>query len=193
MLTIALTVPIILFLVLGRVTRSGWRLEAVLLFVSPQIAALLSLAGDAAVFGDIGRLPSIRDLVAFVAGACLFILPDGIYPSGACIATLTLFGWLLSEKILRLRPADRSRWILIGSTLGGAIGLSFAILIFTAYRNPQFVEFMQHRDRPPPLLLPMSLLTGAIDGVLIAYFLPNDGSNVVASRAENPQPRASRA
>jgi hypothetical protein len=172
MLTIALTVPIILFLVLGRATRSGWRLEALLLFVSPLIAALLSLAGDAAIFGDVGPLSSIRDFVAFMAAACLFILPEGIYPSGACIAALILLGWFVLEKVWSLVTETQMRRILIGSAMGVAIGLSFAVLILLAYMSPRFVEFMEHRDRPPPLLVPMSILTGAIDGFLIAYFLP---------------------
>ena len=73
------------------------------------------------------------------------------------------------------------RRILMASAMGAAIGLSFAILKLLANTSPQFVEFMQHRLRPA-LVLPMSLLTGAIDGVLIAYLWKrNDSTNTYAS------------
>lgn len=177
MLQIALTIPIILFLVLGRVTRAGWRLQVALLLVSPIVATLLLTAGEIA-FGDVGPIPSIRDLALLVTMSCLLLLPESIYPSGACIAALTLFAWLALERIRSLRVVDQNRrMIIVISALGAAIGLSFAALILLAYRSPQFVEFMQERDRPPPLVLPMSFLTGAIDGSFIAY--------LVAQRAES--------
>jgi hypothetical protein len=186
MLQIALAIPIVLFLILGRATRSGWRLEVSLLFMSPLIATLLLLAGEAAVFRDVGPIVSVRDLGALVASFCLFILPEGIYPSGACIAALVLLAWFALEKFWSLRPDSQMRRILMASAMGAAIGLLFAILILLAYTSPQFVEFMQHRDRPPPLVLPMSLLTGAIDGVLVAYLWNrNDSTNTYASPAQN--------
>ena len=66
MLTIALTIPLVLFLVLGRITRTGWRLELALLVLSPVIATLLLTVG-AGLFTDVGPIPSARDWVSFIA------------------------------------------------------------------------------------------------------------------------------
>ena len=184
MLTIALTIPLVLFLVLGRITRTGWRLELALLVLSPVIATLLLTVG-AALFTDVGPIPSARDWVSFIAFSSSFVLVEGIYPIGACIAALILLAWFVFEKPSRFRPQGRMLWLLAASATGSVIGLSFAAGVLLAYRSPQFVEFMQHRDRPPVLVLPLSILSGAIDGVLVAYFLPRHSSGNAEARARS--------
>ena len=168
MLQIALTIPIILFLILGRATQSGWQLQVALLLVPPLIAILLLLVGEVAVFRDVGPILSVKDLGALAASFFLLMLPESIYPSGTCIAALALLAWVVLQRVWGLRLDHQNRRIALGSAVGAAIGLSYAIVILVAYTSPQFVEFMQTRDRPPPLVLPMSLLTGAIAGALIA-------------------------
>lgn len=175
MLTIALTIPLVLFLVLGRITRTSWRLELALLVLSPVFATLILTTG-AGLFTNVGPIPSVKDWISFIAFSSSVLLIEGIYPSGACIAALILFAWFVFEKPSRFRPQGRMLWLLAASAIGSAIGLSFAGVVLLAYRNPQFVEFMQHRDRPPVLVLPLSILSGAIDGALVAYFLPRHGS-----------------
>jgi hypothetical protein len=174
MLQIALVIPLVLFLVLGRATRSGWRLQLALIFLPPLIAILLMLVGEVVVFDHVGPILSLGDLGALVASFFLLMLPESIYPSGTCVAALTLLGWVVLDKAWGLPFAQPSKRIFFGAFLGAAVGLSFAILILAAYGNAQFIEFMQSRDRPPPLVLPMSLLMGGIDGALIAVFAVKD-------------------
>ena len=173
MLQVALIIPLVLFLVLGRATRSSWRLQLALIFLPPLVAILLLLVGEVLVFDHVGPILSVGDLGALVASFFPLMLPESIYPSGTCVAALALLGWVMFGSTWGLPSQRPGKRILFGLCFGAAVGLLFAILLFAAYASPRFVEFMQSRDRPPPLLLPMSLLTGAIDGGLIAMFSGN--------------------
>jgi hypothetical protein len=173
MLQVALIIPLVLFLVLGRATRSSWRLQLALVFLPPLIAMLLLLAGEVVVFDHVGPILSVGDLGALVASFFLLMLPESIYPCGTCVAALAMIGWAIFGRAWSLPSPHPNKRILLGLSLGAAVGLLFAILMFAAYASPQFLEFMQSRDRPPPLVLPMSFLTGAIDGGLIAMFSSN--------------------
>jgi len=169
---------------LGRITRTSWRLELALLLLSPVIATLL-LTVCAGLFTDVGPIPSARDWISFIAFSSFFLLIEGIYPSGACVAALILLAWFVFEKLSRSRPQGRMLWLLAASAMGSAIGLSFAVVVLLAYRSPHFVEFMQNRDRAPALVLPLSILSGAIDGFLVAYFLPRHNFSNAEAQARS--------
>jgi hypothetical protein len=173
MLEVILVIPFVLFVFLVRVTQYSWKLFFVLLLVGPFIATAVLIAGGVA-FTDIGGLPpSFLDWVSFILTLYLLILPMAvIYPRSACVAILALLGWAVYERSLRSRAEDRAWRILIATGIGTTAGALFALLIFLAYQNSAFVEFVSAGDITsrglPPLAVPMGILTGAVDGALIA-------------------------
>ncbi len=173
MLLVTLVIPFVLFAFLVRATRYSWRLLFLLLLVGPFIATALNIAGGV-VFTDIGGLPpSFRDWVSFILTMYLLILPMAvIYPRSACVAILALLGWTLFEGSLGSQTEDRSWRFLIATGIGTAAGALFALLIFLAYQNSAFVDFVSAGDITsrglPPLAVSTSILTGAVDGALIA-------------------------
>jgi hypothetical protein len=174
-LEVMLLIPFVLFAFLVLATRYSWKLIFLLLLVGPFLATALLIAGAAA-FTDIGGLPpSFRDWVSFILTMYLLILPMAIiYPRSACVAILALLGWTVYERSLGPRNDDRNWRILIATGIGIAAGALFALLIFLAYRNSAFADFVAAGDitsrRLPPLAVPTSILTGAVDGALIAIF-----------------------
>jgi hypothetical protein len=170
-----LLIPFVLFAFLVLAMRYSWKLIFLLLLVGPFLATALLIAGAVA-FTDIGGLPpSFRDWVSFILTMYLFIFPMAIiYSMSACIAILALFGWTAYERSSLSRTEDRARQIFTATGLGTAAGALFALLIFLAYRNSAFVDFVAAGDITsrglPPLAVPMSILTGAVDGALIAIF-----------------------
>jgi hypothetical protein len=116
---------------------------------------------------------SFRDWVSFILTAYLFILPMAIiYPRSVCVAILVLLGCTVYERSMWSRAADRARRVLIGPVLGNVAGSIFALLTFLAYQNSAFVDFVSAGDITsrglPPLAVTMSIITGAVDGALVA-------------------------
>ncbi len=173
MLDVVLVIPFVLFAFLVRATRYSWRFLFLLLFVGPFIATALNIAGGV-VFTDIGGLPpSFRDWVSLILTMYLLILPMAIiYPRSACVAILALLGWTVYERSLGSRNDYRAWRILIATGIGTAAGALFALLIFLAYQNSAFVDFVSAGDITsrglPPLAVSTSILTGAVDGAFIA-------------------------
>jgi hypothetical protein len=175
MLEIMLVIPFVLFALLVRATQYSWKLLFLLLLVGPFLATALNIAGGVA-FTNIGGLPpSFRDWVSYILTMYLLILPMAIiYPRSACVAILALLGWTVYERSSGSRNEDRNWRILIATGIGTAAGALFAMLIFLAYQNSAFVNFVSAGDITsrglPPLVVSTSIITGAVDGALIAIF-----------------------
>src|SRR5260370_4954031 len=175
MLQATLVIPFFVFAFLVRATGYSWRLLFLLLLVGPFIATAVLIAGGV-VFTDIGELPaSLRDWVSFTLTAYFFIFSMAIiYPRSAYVAIFALLAWIIYERSPRSRTEDRAWRILIGAGLGTAAGALFALLIFLVYQNSAFVDFVSAGDITsrgwPPLAIPISILTVAIDAALVALF-----------------------
>jgi hypothetical protein len=177
MLRATLLIPFLLLASLIRVQRYPWKVLLLLLIVGPFIASGLLIAGGVA-FTDVGASPSsLRDWISFILTAYLFVLPMAvIYPRSACVAILALVGWVICER-LWLRSRDRTWRIFVGVALGTAAGTLFSLVIFLAYQNSAFVDFVSAGDVTsrglPPFAVPMSIITGVVDGALVALFNQN--------------------
>ena len=173
MLEVMLVIPFVLFAFLVRATRYSWRLFFLLLVVGPFIATALLIAG-VIVFTNIGGLPpSFRDWISFILTMYLLILPMAvIYPRSACVAILALLASSAYELSSWSRTEDGVRRILVGAGFGAAGGVLFALLTLLAYQSSTFVDFVSAGDITsrglPPLAVPTSIITGAVDGALIA-------------------------
>jgi hypothetical protein len=175
MLEVLLVIPFILFVFLVRATRHSWRLLFILLLVGPFIATALLIVGEV-LFINIGGLPpSLLDWVSFILTLYLLILPMAIiYPRSAYVALMALLAWTVFERSSWSRTKDRAGRILIATGVGTVTGASFALLLFLAYQNSAFVDFVSAGDITsralPPLAIPMAIVTGTVDGALIAIF-----------------------
>ncbi len=178
MLQATLVIPFVLLGFLIRAARYPWRLFPLLLIVGPFVASALLIAGGV-LFTDVGESQSsFHDWISLILTAYLFVLPMAIiYPRSACVAILALLGWVIYERSLWLPSRDRAWRIFIGVALGTAAGTSIAVLILLAYQNSAFAAFVSAGDITnrglPPLAVPMSIITGVVDGALVALVNEN--------------------
>jgi len=171
---IIMTLPIAAFLVLALVTRLPGRLWIVLLFGSPFVAASLTIAVGTA-FSDLGTPPaSPGEWLSYVLFAYLFILPEALYPNTVLLAALVLLAWTVSESFMGPYVARLSRRVGTLTILGLFVSVIFCVAVVfwyhTAVASLGNHNSFAYRDRPPPFTVPMSLVTGALDGAFIALY-----------------------
>ena len=176
MLDAVLVIPFVLFAFLVRATRYSWRLLFLLLIrVGPFLATALNIAGGVA-FTDIGGLPpSFRDWVSLHSNHVLAHPPDGDHLSKERLRRYIGAARMdrLRALVMGSRSEDRAWRILIATGIGTAAGALFALLIFLAYQNSAFVDFVSAGDITSrkgylPSQYQRASSPGAVDGALVA-------------------------
>jgi hypothetical protein len=173
---LAVVIPFALLLCVIAVTRSSWLFAFLLSLAGPILANILLIALVAAAipFGVIGQVPSFQDFLSLVLMIEIFVGVEEIFPRSLLLGCLVLLSWSASEKYLHWAPNGRTRRLALGVGAGIVAGLLFAAAVFVIYQTPLADlgnrSGFTNRYRPGPWLFDMSILTGAIDGILVAYF-----------------------
>jgi hypothetical protein len=154
--------PLAAFAVTIVATKQPWRVGAVLILGAPFLAASLTIIVGTLLASDIGPVGSARDWISYILTAFVFTFPDAVYPRST---------W---TGILSLTSMSRIHRILCGAGSGLMVGALVALCVFSLYQTPLAdlanTSGFTNRFRPPPLFLPMALLTGTIDGLTLALF-----------------------
>jgi len=176
-MNIVLIIPGVVFVGVVMLTRSPWRLIPLLLVLCPFVAASVLLAYSLPVgemMGDV-TLHSFSNLAWFSLTFYLFAFTYAIYPVGAWLAAGTLSIWAVCKPWISLESIGFGRRIALGVVLGAVVGALFAPVMFFSYRSVEFSarfgNLISGRDpenrQPPGEALPMSVLTGVVDGIIV--------------------------
>lgn len=179
-----LIIPGVLFVGVVILTKSAWRLIPLLLVLCPFVAASLLLAYSLPVgemTGDI-TIHSFGNLAWFSLTFYLFAFTYAVYPVGAWLAAGTLSVWAVCEAWISLESTGLGRRIALGVALGATVGALFAAAMFLSYRSVEFSarfgSLISGRDpenrEPPGEALPMSVLTGVVDGIIVVLLTKRD-------------------
>ena len=161
MTLIVLVIIVAMFIGTVRAFRFSWPLALALLFLIPFIAInIVFICGLAREFfiGEFNNL-SIRGMFSLTLMFYLFTFPYSLYPGGLCLA---LIGVMSRSGFRRLREVGSFRYneyVLMATVCGGIVGVVFALFMSLISVGHSF-----------SFALPITILTGAIDGLVIALF-----------------------
>jgi hypothetical protein len=166
--------PLAAFAVTIVATKQPWRVGAVLILGAPFLAASLTIIVGTLLASDIGPVGSARDWISYILTAFVFTFPDAVYPRSTWTGILSLLAWETCKRFTSLTSMSRIHRILCGAGSGLMVGALVALCVFSLYQTPLAdlanTSGFMNRFRPPPLFLPMALLTGTIDGLTLALF-----------------------
>jgi hypothetical protein len=142
--------------------RVSWPLALTLLFLAPFIATnIVLLWGITCEFAN-GEFKnaSVRDVFSFTLMFYLFTLPYSLYPGGLCLALIGVMSKTGLGRSLEVASSLKNIQNTITATACGAItGTLFALFFFLIGGRHSY-----------SFALPITILTGTIDGLVIALF-----------------------
>jgi hypothetical protein len=155
--------PLPLMLVLVLTVKFPWRM-AVYVWLAGTFAQ------DALSFALYPGHLAAKDLPAII----LSFYPFALFPFGLWSAILGVLGWWLAAKLTRGLTVERRPRLIAGAMLGSAAGAAFAFTCGYAFK-------MIEGGYQPAIWLSWEIagfVAGAIDGAIIASFLPREGPAV---------------
>jgi hypothetical protein len=170
-LLISLT-PVVVFVVAALATQPRWSLGASLVLGGPLVACLLVFAASLAasqISGEIGAL-SLRGFFWLSVTFLAFYFAYALYPRGTLIAAACLIAGVWCVRLTDPRLRNRYR-LGLGVLFGGLIGGLFAFAARSLYGFGLIAsDSALVAPRAGPAVFAIYWVTGAVDGLLVAYF-----------------------
>ena len=156
-------------------SKFQWLPAALVFFVGPFLATLITLVGPSFVEGI--AVPSVRDATWLCITYFLFVFPYAFYPHGVLIGSAIILSCAALRDLLERWPSRTLGRLVAGMLVGGGIGVAFGLLVvlvvMLSHQNTRLIELVSggtlDRLRFGDEIL-LSACIGAVDGSLIAVF-----------------------